>query len=560
MWWLVDRVRLAHELRGLTELEAEGWLKLEPAPSDDCDLVFDATITAAGADYPFRLVFPRVFPQVPAWVAPTDGVARLSHHQFGAGGSLCLEVGPDNWTPAMTGVDVLRSAYKLLRTENPLGEGERGEVESGHQNAAFQIGLETIAVLVEEEVMTRLKAGLLFDPRAVHWCGPGDAFPIFLSDARSRAEGAQPPPVTDINTIHPLPVFQSMEAAPVGDLTLESLITAGAFDLDGREALRQPKRALVVFGGDAPVVFSVDTVGRVVRRPWARLKQEAGVRSGATAERAKSRVAIIGAGSVGSKLAETLTRSGVRHLHLTDGDVLLPANLERNALDWHDVGVRKVEAVRARLEMIAPGVEVQVEASNLNWQTSARVHAAIVENISGAAVIVDATGDPGASLMLGAVAAGAGKPFVSIEVFEGGLGVLVAACVPARDPSYAQARANFLAWCDEQGGEFPARPTRPYEGSDQDGAPIVADDAAVTVAVGHAARTILDILDGKPAPRARAWQLVGLRDEWVFATFGPYIGVDVGEPARPPQSADPATEAFVRARLKELFNAPTPER
>lgn len=555
----MDKTRLAHELRGLSELEAEGWLKLAPAALDEADLVFGVTISAAGVDYRLRLVFPAAFPQVPAWVGPADETLRLSSHQFGVGGSLCLEVGPDNWTPAITGVDVLRSAYKLLRTENPQGAGEHGEVESGHRTAAFQIGIETIAVLVEDAVMSRLGQGLLFDPRAVFWWGPGDAFPIFLTDGRTRAEGVQPPPVMDFNPFYPLNVFQTLEPAPTGELTRETLIAAGGFELGAREALREPKRALVLFAGAEPAAFSIDPAGRVVHRPWVRLQPETGARSGAPPERAKSRVAIVGVGSVGSKLAETLTRSGVRKLHLTDGDVLLPANLERNALDWRDVGVRKVEAVRARLEMIVPAVEVQVEASNLNWQGSARVHAAVVENIGGATVIVDATGDPAVSLMLGAVAAAAGNPFVSIEVFEGGLGVLVAACLPARDPVYAQARANFLAWCAEQGGQFPARPAHPYEGHADDGAPIVADDAAVTVAVGHAARAILDILDGRPAPRSRAWQLVGLRDEWVFARYGPYVGVDVGEPAPPPEPASEATEAFIRARLEELFHALAPK-
>jgi ubiquitin-protein ligase len=156
MWWLADKMRLARELRGLAELAEEGWLSLGTWSLEGLDLQVIVTIKAPGAEYSLRLVLPSFFPNVPAWLAPTDGNLRLSNHQFGAGGSLCLELGPDNWTPAMTGADVVRSAYKLLSTENPKGEGARGEVEEGLQIAPFQIGYEKFSVLVEQAVMDRL--------------------------------------------------------------------------------------------------------------------------------------------------------------------------------------------------------------------------------------------------------------------------------------------------------------------------------------------------------------------------------------------------------------------
>ena len=41
---------------------------------------------------------------------------------------------------------------------------------------------------------------------------------------------------------------------------------------------------------------------------------------------------------MGSKLAASLARSGVRRFVLVEEDVLLPENLVRNDLDWRDVG------------------------------------------------------------------------------------------------------------------------------------------------------------------------------------------------------------------------------
>lgn len=559
MWWLADKMRLARELRGLAELAEEGWLSLGAWSLEGLDLQVIVTIKAAGAEYPLRLVLPSFFPNVPAWLAPTDGNLRLSDHQFGAGGSLCLELGPDNWTPAMTGADVVRSAYKLLSTENPKGEGARGEVEEGMQIAPFQIGYEKFSVLVEQAVLERLKAGALFDPKALRWLPAGSAWPVFLSDGRSREQGIAAPASSYLNNFVDLPVFQTSSPAPSGSVTRADLINAGAFADDTRLQLQAAKRALLIFGhGSEPKAFVFQGEDGATSMPWLMLKDEQGLRSGAPEGRAKARVAMVGAGSVGSKIAETLVRSGARDLTLFDGDVFLPGNLERNALDWRDVGASKVDAVKARLEAIAPKVTVTVEAKNLAWQNSSRNHAASIAAIGRCDVIVDATGDTGTALMLGALAASAKKPFVSVEVLEGGVGVLVAVCLPVRDPSYGQARANFLAWCEAQGFTFEARPAGGYAGFGDDGAPIVADDAAATIAAGHAGRAILDVVDGVVGPRSRAWQLIGLRDAWVFETVGTYIGIDVGEPDPPPPPVDPKTEAFVQDRLKDLLNALAP--
>lgn len=561
MWWLADKMRLARELCGLAKLTEEGWLTLGTWSLEGLDLQAIVTIKAAGADYSLRLVLPSFFPHVPAWVAPADGQARLSDHQFGPGGSLCLELGPDNWTPAMTCADVLRSAHKLLTTENPKGEGARGEVEEGLAFAPFQIGYEQYAVLVEQSVLDRLKAGALFDPKALRWMPAGSAWPVFLSDRRSRERGIAPPVPSYLNTFTDLPVFQTTSPAPAGIITRASLINAGAFADDTRLAMQDAMRALLIFGaGGEPKAFVFQGEDGAAALPWLPLKAEQGARSGAPAERAKGRVAMVGAGSVGSKLAETLVRSGARDLTLIDGDIFLPGNLERNALDWRDVGARKVEAVKARLLAIAPEAYITIEAKDLAWQNSSRNHAAFVASIGKCDVIIDATGDTGTSLMLGGLAASAKKPFVSVEVLEGGIGVLIAVCLPHRDPSYGQARANFLAWCADQGLTFEARPAGRYEGVGDDGAPIIADDAAVTVAVGHAGRAILDVLDGLTGPRSRAWQLIGLQDAWVFKTLGPYIGIDVGEPDPPPLPVDATTDAFVQDRLNDLLDALAPAR
>src|SRR5688572_2532300 len=111
LWWLADSVRLAAEKAAVEQLVAqEDWFRLARWTIDACRLAVEGEIIAHGESYSVRLVYPDQFPSVPAWVQPQDPEAKWSVHQYGKGGTLCLELRPDNWTPAATGADVLRSA------------------------------------------------------------------------------------------------------------------------------------------------------------------------------------------------------------------------------------------------------------------------------------------------------------------------------------------------------------------------------------------------------------------------------------------------------------------
>lgn len=59
---------------------------------------------------------------------------------------------------------------------------------------------------------------------------------------------------------------------------------------------------------------------------------------------------IIGVGSIGSHLAETLAKTGVGTLHLWDGDIVEAHNLPNQGYYLGDLGQSKVEAMKKRLE------------------------------------------------------------------------------------------------------------------------------------------------------------------------------------------------------------------
>ena len=73
---------------------------------------------------------------------------------------------------------------------------------------------------------------------------------------------------------------------------------------------------------------------------------------------AQRRVLIIGAGSLGSAVAELLVRGGLAHVTICDSDVVEQGNLARHTLGIRDVGTGKAVALATRLQSISAHVEV----------------------------------------------------------------------------------------------------------------------------------------------------------------------------------------------------------
>ena len=90
-----------------------------------------------------------------------------------------------------------------------------------------------------------------------------------------------------------------------------------------------------------------------------------------------AKVAVVGCGSVGSKVATQLARSGVGSFVLVDGDVLSSENLVRNELDWRAVGVHMAPALGARLKEISADCSVITRTTVMGGQESGGTISAI---------------------------------------------------------------------------------------------------------------------------------------------------------------------------------------
>jgi molybdopterin/thiamine biosynthesis adenylyltransferase len=555
-WWLSDSRRLAAE-RAAVEAIAhdERWFSLSRWLFHEGRFSAEGELLAHGKPYPVRLVYPDQFPEVPAWVEPRDE-AKWSTHQYGKG-TLCLQLRPDNWASDATGGDVLRSAHDLLVLEDPLGEGGR-RAPSEHRVGELQAyDWGPNPVLIGAGCAARIRAGVAVDVKALRWMAADDVWPILVHDAEDRSSFRRPP-AADVSTWRfEIPVFVSCADMPAEIPDRAALAHFGAFDGDQAVAILGSEAGLAIFAGEAAAgAVHLTSEGALHRRRVFVLPDDGGTRTARLAEAAARTVAVVGAGSIGSKLAETLIRSGVAGLTVVDGDVMLPGNLERHALDWRDVGFRKVGGLKRRLLAISPGAEIEAIDVNLNWQRSAKTHAWQVEAIAKCDVVVDATGDPATALFLAAVAEANGRAFVSVQVFEGGLGGLVATCIPKRDPPFVEGRASYLAWCAAQDAAPPEPGPRSYEMLTEDGAPVAADDAAVAATAAHAARVVLDVLDGEPPPPDAAWLLLGYRKAWLFEGHGHNIRLDVGvRSERPPPAGEQGAAAFATALFMEWLDA-----
>lgn len=74
------------------------------------------------------------------------------------------------------------------------------------------------------------------------------------------------------------------------------------------------------------------------------------------------KVLLIGAGSLGSQVAETLARSGITQIDVQDRDTLSAGNLCRHSLELTDIGRNKAESLVDRLNRIQPDMRSRAAA------------------------------------------------------------------------------------------------------------------------------------------------------------------------------------------------------
>ena len=205
------------------------------------------------------------------------------------------------------------------------------------------------------------------------------------------------------------------------------------------------------------------------------------------------KVGILGAGSLGSKIAVTLARSGVRSFVTVDDDILKPGNLVRHELDARALGAHKVDGLEERVKAVSPKADVKVRRALLGGQESSASTSSVLDDLASCDLVVEATADPQAFNFAAAAARSANKPMLWTEVYAGGIGGFVGRVRPGIEPPPHTARRQYLAWCRDQGVPW-VGDDLDYDSKTLEGPPLIADDADVSVIAGHASRMALDTL------------------------------------------------------------------
>lgn len=157
------------------------------------------------------------------------------------------------------------------------------------------------------------------------------------------------------------------------------------------------------------------------------------------------RVLVAGAGSVGSRIAEDLVRSGVGAFTVVDQDLVAAPNLSRTVYGAADIGVPKPDALARRLRAIDPAVTVDRHATPLGLTD-------LSQALAGVCLVVAATDDLREQALLAHHAYAAGIPLVACALYKKAAAGEVVLSVPA---------AKTACWWCAVGAGTPSESYRP---------------------------------------------------------------------------------------------------
>jgi hypothetical protein len=154
----------------------------------------------------------------------------------------------------------------------------------------------------------------------------------------------------------------------------------------------------------------------------------------------------------------------------------------------------------------------------LTSQSTVQSLTKLSEIVSSCDLVIETTADSGVFRMAAAICTQKRKPLVWARVYAGGIGGLVARCVPEEDPAPMFAAAQLHAWCEAKNKPPPEGRQRNYgvQAEEQD-EPLFASDGDVGVIASRLARHALDVLT-PPEMRIHPEPAyyVGVRRGWIF--------------------------------------------
>lgn len=545
LWFLDNPDRLSTERQAIHDLEqAVDWLHGLSWVIDGGLLHLEAIIVVGETEYNIILSYPTLYPDVPAWVKPKNSEERRwSEHQY-VSGTLCLEWGQDNWHPGVTGAHLLESTFKLLNTERPHEERKIGAVESRHSLTVGQeLRSSDSRLFVSANLSKYLndQKDLKIGKFSSSYCFNKDYLKLFIQkidpfELESWMDESIPNDIKEsickgnacegvfykldvdfdiirnINTLHDLKALLVEQGFDISIYNAESggsMFTGGIKTVLIIDEKNIPNLLLFFQFEDAeeliritPVYSEIDLENK--RKPinFEILKEKS--------------IGLVGLGSVGSKIAISLARSGISSFYLIDDDVFLPENNCRNALNWRNVSEHKVDSVSYELRLINSKIEIRKAKINLTAQESSSVINSTLSSLGKCDIIIDASGNKRVFNILSSVSKKYKKPLVWGEVFEGGIGGLIARSRPTFEPDPLIMRASFLKQV-ESFQDYETSALNNYESEDEEGNVVAASDSQVGIIADYITEFAIDALvNEKKSNFPYPMYLIGFKEAWIF--------------------------------------------
>lgn len=562
VWWITNQERLALERQEIDKLaEASSWLENIDWDFDDkLRLVAAANIRLAEDVITIKLIYPDLFPHSPPSVYPVER-ERISSHQYGEGGELCLEYRSDNWRIEFTGALLLKSAYDLLIQEAPGDSGDRRIVPSAHRT---QEGIDTrfcrFRLYLTKSALVRLSENIGNVAKvtfAVHWTGKysikhlvsiensGDTWtnpdlPRSLPNEGYSVEGRI------YCTDKPIETFSRIS-------DVESLFVE--LNQERTESISDRAEYLIVDKSGSALLFwrlANETTllrHRTITEPNCTTDRRGSV-GGILHEK---RTGIVGLGSLGSKIAVSLARSGVGRIELIDNDLLHPGNMVRHDADWREVGVHKADALARRIRLLDPSIEVSCWRSSIGGQVSSQEASNVLGALAECDVIIDATASDEVFNTLAGIAMTADKSMLWSSIYAGGIGGFIARSRRRKDPEPFHIRGALLAYYQKIDLEPPIAAAAKYE-AEVDGEPLIATDADVSVISAQLVEFAIDtLLEREPSEYECPLYLLGLTRSWDFD--GPFDvkPINVDAPVRSDDTGSLPDEDQMKF-IKDIFD------
>lgn len=443
---------------------------------DDDVLKIDFRMVVKNHAYDFYAIFNRYFPNQPIQIiAKTE---FFTPHKY-KNGAMCLKWGQDNWNKDITFVELLENLYELLLAENPLGK-RHGKSESGD---LFTFG----------QQLKRLGSCSILLPYGFEKFKNKEG--VIKWAMKDGAYNSLTFIVTDIDEDH-------IYNAPSDAYKIKYYILpfrrkdTTLSEVKGAIGFNEKNNSMVVFyqDGYADLFLNASKEEDPYLLEYMFKDYEIRKRIEIDDSVFEKRIAIIGIGSVGSRVTLDLARAGFKNFYLVDDDVMLPYNVIRHELTNDNVGEYKVNAIKKIiLKEINENAMVETSTLAMTGQESSTSTERFLESCSESSLIIDCTASDTLLLTLSEMTKEKNIPVISGTVIPGGLGNIII-IKKTNDIDLESILASYYEWLS--GKTIFAKRVNDYTSTidDQSFSATMSDCSILSGLIGKAA---ISILQGK---------------------------------------------------------------